>query len=237
MFKDREPQVDVYFPIHDKVIQGDACNLEPNLIKAMPINAAANFKVEISSNENKPEHFQLQLTKHQDLPLYNRVLRLISQDARYRMEALEFNSQCLKLVMNERKVAFERQITPLSRVLGFNLISKIDGKHHPAFRAKKFVPWAFQCLNDGQGFNQLLVDFELGSDTYQAFIEQLKKNGENEIEAIKQAHSHQLFTELGFSLSQVDHKIEQQNKPIVFALYNRTENIKDSSSSEVHEES
>ena len=222
MFENQErPQVDVYLPIHNKVIRGDACNLDPNLVQAMPINTAAKLKVEVTDEENKQRYYQLQLAKRKELPLYNQTLRLISADAKYKMEGLEYNPQFLKWVLSDRKVTFEKQIALFSRILGFNLICKINGEHYPVFRAKKFVPWAFQCLNTENGFNHLLIEFELGSDTYQAFIDQLKQNGGNSIEAIKKAHSHPLFTKLGFSLSQVEHKTGQEYVDAVYALYNR----------------
>ena len=52
MSKDRESQRDVYLPIHDTIVSGDACNLNPQLVKDMPLNTAANFKVEIIDQKN-----------------------------------------------------------------------------------------------------------------------------------------------------------------------------------------
>lgn len=227
MTKDRETQISAYLPIHGKIISGDACNLNPQLVRDMPINTAANFKVEVIDQENQSKHFQLQLTRYQQMPIYRQVLRLISKDLRYKMEALEHNPQFLKFVLDSKKVSFSKEITPLSRVLSFNLISKVDEKYHPAFRAKKFIPWAFQCLNEQESFTHLLVDFELGSDTYQAFLEDLDKCGGNKLEAIKRAYSHQIKTDLGFELHpEVCHCNNNGEKPTVFALYSRTDNKK-----------
>jgi len=175
MTKDREPQVTPYLPIHNKIVEGNACNLNPQLVRDMPIKTAANFKVRIIDNQNKPEEFQLQLSRYKELPIYNQVLRLISKDTKYKMEALEHNPQFLKFVLDSKKVSFSKEISPLSRVLSFNLISKVDEVYHPAFRAKKFIPWAFKCLDGQENFTHLLVDFEAGSDTYQAFLYDIDK--------------------------------------------------------------
>jgi hypothetical protein len=231
VLKDQENKISAYLPIHDKIITGDACNLDPQLVRDMPINTAANFKVEMIDQENQENqskrHFQLQLTKLKQPPIYDQVLRLISKDIKCKMEALEHNLQFLKFVLDSQKAPFSKEITPLSRVLSFNLISKVDGAYHPAFRAKKFIPWAFECLNEQKNFTHLLVDFELGSDTYQAFLEELNKCGGNKLEAIKRAYSHQIKTDLGFELHpEVCHCNNNGEKPTVFALYSRTDNKK-----------
>jgi hypothetical protein len=225
MSKDREPQVRPYLPIHDKVIEGDACDLDPQLVRDMPINTAANFMVKIIDNQNNPKEFQLQLSRYKELPIYNQVIRLISKDTKYKMEALVHNPQFLQFILNNKKVLFSRIITESSRVLSFNIISKVDGVYHPAFRAKKFIPWAFKCLNRQENFTHLLVDFELGSDTYQTFLKDLEKCRGNKIEAIKKAYSHQTKIDLGFELHpEVFHCIKPREKAIVFALYSKVKN-------------
>ena len=224
MFKDRENQRGLYQPIHNTVVGGDACNLDPQLVKDMPLNAAANFKVEIIDQKNQTKCFELQLSKRPQPPIYEQILRVIPKDGQYRMEALEHDSKFLKYVLNLKGVSFAKEITPLSRVLSFDIISKVNGVHHPAFRAKKFIPWSFQCLNGQESFTHIFVDFELGSDTYQKFLEDLKKCDGNTLEAMKHAYSHQIKIDLGFELNpEFVHHVNER-KPCVLALYSRVGN-------------
>lgn len=222
MSKDRESQRDVYLPIHDTIVRGDACNLDPQLVKDMPLNTAANFKVEVIDQENQTKHFELQLSRRPQPIVYKQILRLVSTtDYKYIMEALELDPEYLKDVLNRKNVSFAKEITPSSRVLSFNIVSKVDGVHHPAFRAKKFIPWSFQCLNGQEKFTHILVDFELGSDTYQKFLEDLDKCGGNKLEAIKQAYSHQTKIDLGFELHPEVVHYKQGNEAYIFALYSK----------------
>jgi hypothetical protein len=218
--KDLEPQFSVYSPIHNKLVDGDACNLDVDLVQKMPLQTLANFRVKTSSVNNQEKTYALQLGRY-SLPYYKQVLRLISADGKYRMEALEHLPQILIPFLEQQQLPFAHQITPFTKVLSFNLITKVDGHHHPALRAKKFVPWAFHCLDGEKNFQYLLVDFELGSDTYAKFIQDLKSNGGNEIDAMKQAHSHPLYTALGFELVPQVTISATGIKPAVFALYKR----------------
>ena len=218
MFKDQEIQSGLYLPIQDTIVQGDACNLDPQLVKDMPLDTAANFKVEIIDQENQAKHFELQLSRRsQPRVYYEQSLSLISTNSKYEMEALEYDSKMLKHVLNLHGVSFAKEITNSSRVLSFNIISKVDGVHHPAFRAKKFIPWSFQCLNGPKNFTHILADFEFGSDTYQKFLEDLKKCDGNELEAMKLAYSHQIKTDLGFKLSHCGYGKQSR----IFALYSK----------------
>lgn len=226
MFKDRESQNGLYLPIHGKIVKGDACNLDTQLVKRMPHDMAANFKVEVVDQENQAKLFELELFKSPPSNVYKQVLRLLSKDCQYMMEALDLNPLYLKHVFNLRKISLAKEITPLSRILSFHIISKVDGVYHPAFRAQKFIPWSFQCLNGPKNFTHILADFELGSDTYQKFLEDLKKCGGNKLEAMKQAHSHQTMTNLGFKLNpEVVHYINSKES-CVFALYDKVRNSK-----------
>ena len=219
MFKDRERQNGLYLPIHGKIVQGDACNLDPQLVKEMPMNMSANFKVEVVDQENQSKYFELQLSRRPEPGVYKQVLRLVSKDGKYTMEAVEHNPGYLKHVFNLKNASFTQKIKHSSRVLSFNITTKINGVHHPAFRAQKFIPWSFQCLNGQKNFTHILADFESGSDTYQKFLKDLKKCDGNELEAMKQAYSHQIKIDLGFELNpEFVHHVNGR-KPCVLALY------------------
>jgi hypothetical protein len=148
---------------------------------------------------------------------YRQVLRVITEDRRFMMEALVYDQRVLRFSLDQ--APFAGLLTDDSVILGYNLHTKVDGTHHPAFRARNFVPWAHQALRS-VGVNQLLADFEGGSDTYAQFQEEMYRNGGNRVAAMEQSLAHPLYTALGYRMHPAVYHKQYPNQ-FVCALYTK----------------
>ena len=185
-----------YDAIHGAKIEDDISGIDPRLVAKMPLNSAALFNIHVN-NEGRGTEYPFMIAKYEVPGIYRQVIRVVPQDARYIMEALIFEPMVLKNTFP--KAEFTKLLNEKSVVLAFNIHSKVEGKHHPAIHAKKFIPWAYNaCAN--LGVNYLLADLREWSDPYKIYMEELTHNGGNRLVAIEKTFPHPLYTQLGYKL-------------------------------------
>lgn len=237
-------QLETYDPIHkdEEFIINDISFLDPQLIKEMPVETAANLIVKTANfREDKLDSHPIQIARRQNLPNYEEykeILRIVSANPEYSettgysMSALEHDTAILKDQLDGAKVPFAEEITDSSRVLSFDiddLVEKIDPLNnqvkkidHPVFQAETFMPWALECLDGTKKFTHILVDSPLLPDSDQEVLQKLEQKGVRMLEALKQSRSHQIITNLGFELYPAIHQYRTANNALqTLALYTR----------------
>lgn len=182
-----------YPPLMGHRVEGNACNLSPNMVKQMPLDSTAIFTV-----ETHDQSFPIQVVKTQSIP-YQASLRLVSSsDERYKLEAHIQRLQIFYGVVRSQKLPFLRDLTSDAKIMKYDLVAKINNQHLPPLRAKEFLSWALKVFSDYH-ITHLLAEWEPDSDNHATFYQGVQKRN-NEVSAVKQTWTHAQFTNLGFEL-------------------------------------
>lgn len=225
-------QLETYDPIHGDFIIENISYLDPQSVKKMPGETAANLIVKTANfREDKLDSHPIQIARRKYLPNYENckdILRIVSADPEYTkttgygMTAMEHDSKILRDQLDEAKAPFAEEITDSSRVMSFHINDLVNGTDHPVFQAETFMPWALECFDGKEKITHILVYFQRESDIDQILFKNLEQKGVDRLEAIKQSRSHLIKTNLGFKLNPEIHQyLTADNVLQTIALYTR----------------
>lgn len=208
-------------PIHNEIngltFNGDVCVLRPDLVKSMPTNSVA--LITIKKAGIKYNVMVARYVPPMEGHPYEEQIRLITkEDPRYKMEALIFDKRYLACF----PFPYVKSLKQSDVVLGFDIVTKIDGIHHPPLIASKFIPWALETFAD-KGITHLVSDFEPDSDNGKTYWEEFERTG-NKINALERTWAHRQYEKVGFKPdSEIYHfeGVPGFSKPVVFTVYNR----------------
>lgn len=198
--------------IFNRVIRGNACNLPAKDVSAMPFNTNSIYQVS-AREKGKPLDTisQVMVSRYDPLIMAHEqiwmkeALRIVPEDNQeIVMEAIVFDVPIMRLAT----AGLLDKLNDDEVLVGFNIQAKRDGKHHPAMRADKFIPWALEILEATRKVNYILADYEVGSDTLRQFMKNYhmpaNPNAETVTEAKIQAmHStwgHKQLSKAGYDL-------------------------------------
>lgn len=198
-------------------VDGDACKLSPALIRAMPMNHAAIYKVLVNTISHQ---VMVEKLSHPNQYI-EKAIRIGTLDLDFEMVGYYYTPEFLEKVFSESP--FPQYIKDMSKVLMINIQAKKEGEHHPAIRAKHFIPWIIDVIGQ-ENVNNIIADFEPGSDTGKKYWQDIVK-GMNRIGAMENSWAHKQYAKVGFSLIPKLYFYQNPNvyagQPTVFALYER----------------
>ncbi len=182
-----------YPPLNQSRVENDIANIPVHLVHAMPFDTSGIFQV--VTGERK---FIAQIVKGESMAFIASLRVVAVDDPRFFMDAHIRRPGVFQELLKDFNLPFlpdlPKDVTPIS----FDLIAKVDDRHHDGFYAKTFVPWAVQALSPYHP-THALAEWEPQSDNHAIFYNALGQ-GKNPVEAVKSTWTHDIYTQLGFEL-------------------------------------
>jgi len=112
-------------------------------------------------------------------PYIKEAPRVVSgDDPQISMEAIIYNIPWFKKLTG----SLLKDLKNTNTLIGFNINTQKEGKYHPAFRAKKFIPWALNVYQNLKKPLHVIADYEYGSDTYNQFTQAYHPSSQDGLE-------------------------------------------------------
>lgn len=229
-------------PIHNAVYSGDACTLPVDEVAKMPMNSNTLYHVATREPGQSVDTLTPVMIAKYEAEVMNpmqkymkEVLRIVpGDDQDFIMEAFVFDVPLMRLVTAD----LLKDIKNSDVMIGFNFMTKKNGKHHPAIHAKQFVPWALKVLEKDRKVDYILTNNEPGSDTLEQFKSHYHLPEKPDAESVTQAKIFALQHTWTYSQLVQNHFelvpgdsirfifTEPGKPPSINALYRRTSGLK-----------
>src|SRR5438105_1119800 len=133
----------VYEPLMGFKFQGDLSNLPLGAARSLPLEMAALLKAETDGGTYTVQYARAESIAYAD------SIRFLSEENRaYRLQANVCNFYPIYNTFREMQMPVTGALSAGSKIICFELKTKINGEHYPPFKAAKFLPWALRFFNE-----------------------------------------------------------------------------------------